>query len=318
MRSVALILALPALLLPACHRAGDPSGPLVAHGKGVAVATRDLQARIDEMPPAARARYASPEARKELLESLVLLELQAAEAERAGLGGGPDFREGGKRRMVQRLVQQRFHDPDSPRTIPDAEVRDYYESHLEDYVQPVKMRLAHITLEAPQGSPGRAARLVEARKLQARLLRESGSDPAAFETAIVSVVREGNPENQAAVLGLLSQAQLALAFTPTIAEAAWALPPGRPSEVLASPRGFHILQGSGGQPAMAVSLAQARGGIQVILYQARMAQAYREWVGKLLDQSQTVIDQGELARIRVEPEGPALTRPITPAGPAGR
>jgi hypothetical protein len=223
----------------------------------------------------------------------------AREAERAGLGDGPDFREGGKRRMVQRLVQTRFHDPEGPRAVPDAAVREHYQSHLDQFVQPVKMRVAHVTLEAPEGSPGRAGRQAEARKLRARLLRETSAAPEAFEAAIVAIARKGDPETHGAFLDLMSREQLAGAFTPEIAEEAWALPPGRPSQVLSSPRGFHILQGYGGQPATAISLDQARGAIQVTLYQARMAEAYRVWTAELRERARVRIDEAEMARVGV-------------------
>jgi peptidyl-prolyl cis-trans isomerase C len=299
------VLALCTLLLPACSRAGDPAPPLVARGDGVAIPTAELQAAIDGMPPAARARHASLEARRELLDSLVVLELLAGEARRAGLGDGPDFREGGKRKMVQRLVQNRFHDPDGPRTVPEAEVRAYYEANLDRYVQPVKMSLAHITLEAPEGSPRRGARLAEARRLRDRLARDGARDPEAFAAAVASIVKAGDPETQAADLGLLSEEQITRAFTPDVAKAAWALPPGQPSPVLSSPRGFHILQGNGGQPALQATLDQARGGIQVVLYQARMAEAYGRRVRELRDAAQVQVDEEQLARIRVVPEGAA-------------
>jgi peptidyl-prolyl cis-trans isomerase C len=292
-------LALLCCLMPACQGPAATSSSLVAQGEGVAIPAADLQARIDEMPSAARARYASIDARRQLLDSMILLELMAREAERAGLGDGPDFKEGGKRMMVQRLVQKRFHDPEGPRTVSDGDVRDHYERNVGQYVQPVRMRVAHITLEAPEGSAVRSARQAEARRLRARLLRETATNPEAFEAEIITIAREGNPETHGAFLDLLSKEQLAQTFTPAIAEAAWALPPGQPSQVLPSPRGLHILQGYGGQPATSVSLEQARGGIQVVLYQARMAEAYRQWSAQLREKAQVRIDEAELSRVGV-------------------
>jgi peptidyl-prolyl cis-trans isomerase C len=287
------------LLLPACTVPAAPAAPRVARGEGVSIPTAELQARIDGLPPEVRARYASIDPRRELLDSMILLELMAREAERAGLGDGPDFKEGGKKRMVQRLVQQRFHDPEGPRAVPDAEIREYYDRNVDQYVQPVRMRVAHITLEAPEGAPLRRARKAEAEKLRARLARETANDPDAFEAAIVAIARKGDPETQGAFLDLLSREQVARAFTPEIAEVAWSLPPGQPSQVLSSPRGFHVLQGYGGQPEMKVSLDQARGGIQVILYQARMAEAYRQWTAQLREKAQVRVDEAELARVGV-------------------
>jgi parvulin-like peptidyl-prolyl isomerase len=200
---------------------------------------------------------------------------------------------------VQRLVVTRFRDPEGPRTVSDADVRAYYEEHRAEYVQPVKMRVAHITLEAPEGSPRRLARSAEARSLRERIVRDAPTNPEAFEAAITEIARAANPEDQASILGLLSREQLAVAFTPEIAKVAWDLPPADPSKVLASPRGFHILQGQGGQPAVNVSVDQARGAIQVILYQSRMADAYRQWASQLREQAKVRIDETELAKVRI-------------------
>jgi peptidyl-prolyl cis-trans isomerase C len=294
-----LVTLLALLALPACDHASGPESPLVAQGAGVVIATSELQARIDEMTPALRARYASLEARRELLDGWILTELMAREAERAGLAQGPDFQAGGKKQMVQRLVVMRFRDPEGPRTVSDADVRAYYEEHLDDYVQPVKMRVAHVTLDAPEGSAGRAARGAEARRIRDRVVREAVTNPEAFEAAITEIARAARSENHASILGLLSREQLAEAFTPEIAKVAWDLPPGVPSKVLASPRGFHILQGQGGQPARNVSVDQARGAIQVILHQSRMAEAYRQWTSQLREQAKVRIDESELAKVHV-------------------
>jgi peptidyl-prolyl cis-trans isomerase C len=285
------------LSLPACDRPGLPSEPLVAAGNGVTITTREMQGRIDEMSPALRSRYTSVEAKRELLDTWVLSELMAREAELAGLANGPDFQAGGKKQMVQRLVLMRFRDPEGPRTVSDAEVRAYYGEHAAEYVQPVKMRVAHITFEAPEGSPGRSRRGAEARKIRDRIIRDASTNPDAFEAAITEVARTASPVTQGAFLGLLTRDELARAFTPEIADVAWGLSPNAPSSVLASPRGFHILQGYGGQPEVNVTVDQARGAIQLILYQARMADAYRKWTARLREQARVRIDESELAKV---------------------
>jgi peptidyl-prolyl cis-trans isomerase C len=303
LHALARLVALSTLLAaPGCDGPSRPAGPLIAEGPEVAIPTSEVQARLDEMPPARRARYASLEARRELVESSILLEMQAREAEKMGLAGGPDFQAGGKARMVQRMLLMRFHDPEGPASVSDADVRAYYDEHREEYVQPVKMRVAHITFEAPEGSPGRSSRRDEARRMRERIAREGATNPDAFRDAISGIAHTRNPDVQGAALGLLSREQLARAFTPEIAEAAWGLPPDRPSAVLASPRGFHILQGQGGQPAMDVSVEQARGAIRIILYQARMADAYREWTAQLRGRANVRVSEPELARLRIAPE----------------
>jgi hypothetical protein len=196
-------------------------------------------------------------------------------------------------------VVSRFHDPEGPKTIPDADVRAYYEEHRDTYVQPVKTRLAHIVLECPEGSPRRPARAKEAARLRERIVRDRASDPDPFRSAMEAITRGRDPETQAVFLGLVSREHLGDLLPLAIVKAAWDLGPEAPSPVLPSPRGFHLLQNYGGQPALQRTLEQARGEIQIILYQARMAEAYRQWTVQLLDNARVRIDEAELARVAV-------------------
>ncbi|MEI6224189.1 MAG: peptidylprolyl isomerase, partial [Deltaproteobacteria bacterium] len=237
------------------------------------------------------------------------------EAVRAGMRTDADSGEAGRKRMVQGLVVRRFHDPEGPKTIPDADVRAYYEEHRDRYDQPVKTRLAHIVLECPEGSPRRPARAREAARLRERIVGDRASDPDPFRSAMEAITRAGDPETQAIFLGLVSQQDLGDFLPAVIVKAAWDLGPEAPSPVLSSPRGFHLLQNYGGQPALRKTLEQARGEIQIILYQARMAEAYRQWRTQLRESARVRIDKAELARVRVDPGSPPT---LTPAGPAGR
>jgi len=311
LRTVAILV----LALPAACNASPPRPPRVAEGDGVVITTAEMQARIDALTPADRARVGSPEARRALLDSWILFDLMAREAERAGMRADGDSGEAGKKRMVQKFVVSRFHDPEGPRTIPDADARAYYEEHRDTYFQPVKTRLAHIVLECPEGSPRRPARATEAARLRERIVRDRASDPDPFRSAMEDITRARDPETQAIFLGLVSQDHLGDFLPPTVAQAAWDLGPEAPSPVLSSPRGFHLLQNYGGQPALHRTLEQARGEIQTILYQARMAEAYRQWTAQLREKAHVRIDEAALARVRVDPGSPPT---LTPVGPAGR
>jgi peptidyl-prolyl cis-trans isomerase C len=303
-RSRALLLSL--ALLPAIGRASvPPPSPAVATGVGVRLTVGELEARIAAMPGPARSAYASDEARRELLDSMILFQLMAREAERDGLDPGQAPGEEGRRRAVQRHVQRRFHDPDGPATVPDAEVRRYYAEHAAEYHQPVRMRVSWITFEAPEGSARRDAIRQRAAALRSRIAADGASDPGAFARAVERIAREADPETTAVAVSLLSREELGRAFTEEVADAAWALPPGRPSPVLASPRGFHILEGSGGLPARDVTLEQARGTIRIVLYQARMAEEYRGWIADLRANAGVRIDAAELARMAPGPARPA-------------
>lgn len=84
-----------------------------------------LRARIDEQPPLLRARFSSPEMKKELLESMVRFELLAGEARKRGLDKDPEVQEGVRKLMVQRLLRSAF-DEQPGQAAGEDELRRYY------------------------------------------------------------------------------------------------------------------------------------------------------------------------------------------------
>lgn len=297
MRWLSLALLLGSVIHPVAARSADVSPPpALATADGIRITAADLQARIDAAPERSRSAYASAEARRELLEAMIVHALIAREAARARGDAGTGTAEDDARLEVQRYLQRRFHDPDGPASVPEAEVRRYYDEHLDAYRQPVRMAVSWITFEAPEGSSRREAIRRRAADLRARIVG-SGTAPEAFAGAVEEVTRAANPEVVATPPTLLSLEKLARLLTAEIADAAWALAPGEVSPLLASPRGFHLLQGSGGQPARDVTLDQARGGIRIVLYQARMAEAFRRWVAELRERADVRIDGEQLARV---------------------
>jgi parvulin-like peptidyl-prolyl isomerase len=234
-------------LLAALAGCGRPSEPLVARGKGVAIRTADVRAKIEALPPAQRERYASRDAVRALVDDLVLGELLARAAEQAGFKnetGDP----AGKKRMVQALLVKRFADPEGAKAIPEDELRRAYEEHRSEYVQPLKLGVLHLFLDAPAARRSGDARALARRSGAHRRRREGGPDsPFAFAAIAREVSEEPGSREQGGDLGQLSKEDLARRFSPEIAEGV-AGAGNRTSDVLASDRGFHILKLNGGTP----------------------------------------------------------------------
>ena len=70
-----------------------------------------FRARMAEQSEQVRARYATPEKRREFLDSLIRFEVLAAEARRQGLERDPEVARTLEKVMVQRLVQLKFAGP---------------------------------------------------------------------------------------------------------------------------------------------------------------------------------------------------------------
>jgi peptidyl-prolyl cis-trans isomerase C len=131
--------------------------------------------------PFLRARYNSPERRRELLDQLVRFELLAQEAHSRGLDEEPEVQRTRKQVLIRRFLKQEYEDRIQPTDITDDEVRAFYEAHPSEFHQPEQVRISHI-LVAREADATRILRLIQASPNDVRLFRQLAeqydTDPA--------------------------------------------------------------------------------------------------------------------------------------------
>src|ERR1700674_4127869 len=136
-----LCLTFTLLGLVACKRGAErKSGPAVATVGGDTITADEFKRRLDEVSPFLRARYNTVERKKEFLENIIRNELLAQEAERRGLDKTPAVREQTKRAMIQELLKQQLDQRLSGSDLADAELKQFYDAHQEDFVKPDRAR----------------------------------------------------------------------------------------------------------------------------------------------------------------------------------
>jgi len=87
------------------RRAPAPTPDTVALVGGRPIVQADLYRQLQRLPPELRSRYAQPEHRHELLESLVGTELLALEAERQGFNRDPEYQNLIKQQLVNQYLR---------------------------------------------------------------------------------------------------------------------------------------------------------------------------------------------------------------------
>lgn len=109
------------------------------------VTVGDIEDAIAAQTEYQRQRYRDdPEALRELAHRLVDLQVLAREARRRELDRERAVREVVEGNLVQLLVRREIDERITPRSIPDAEVATYYQSHLEQYARPEMVRASHV------------------------------------------------------------------------------------------------------------------------------------------------------------------------------
>lgn len=260
----------------------------------------DFAARLAEQSPYLRARYNSPERRRELLDDMIRFELLVQEAKRLGLDRDPAVRRIETQALVDELLRTDVDPRLSRESISDADARAFYDAHTAEWNQPPQVRASHLrfgdraaanraltALRAASGDPELFRRLAREQSNDAAT-KESGGDLRFFSRPTPGTVVPGEPPA-------------------SVAEAAFALaePGDLAPQVVASPDGFHVVQLTARREAMARGFDEVKPMIVDRLLRERREAAIRELVTRLRREGHVEEDPSVLGSIRIDVAAPA-------------
>ena len=107
----------------------------------------DVQERINKQSPFVRARYSTPERKKEFLDSLIRFEVLANEAERRGYDKDPEVIRVMKQQMISKFLQKDFESKLKIEDVPEADVEKYYADHPAEFNQKDEVRVSQIVVK---------------------------------------------------------------------------------------------------------------------------------------------------------------------------
>jgi peptidyl-prolyl cis-trans isomerase C len=114
---------------------------------GVPITVREFQDRINKQSPYIRARYTSPEQKKEFLDNLVRFEVLALEAKAQGFDKNSDVVRTMKQVMIQKLMKERFDTGISPEDVSEEEMQAYYKESEAEFHKPEEVRVSAIIID---------------------------------------------------------------------------------------------------------------------------------------------------------------------------
>jgi peptidyl-prolyl cis-trans isomerase C len=139
----------------------------------VTITVGEVEDAINAQSPFLRVRYRDRAQLRSFVDSMIRFELLARAAERAGIGREPEVVRVGKQNAVQQLIRRDFDERVTPESVPEQDVRAYYEGHPEEFSRDELRRAAHIQLSSRED----AERLLpQAREADARVFRELARD----------------------------------------------------------------------------------------------------------------------------------------------
>jgi peptidyl-prolyl cis-trans isomerase C len=298
-------LAVAVLAVLACSKSPAKKGPVVASGGGISITAEELKARLDEQSPMIRSSFQSLDRKKQFLDNMLRFELLAKAAEKEGLANDPDVQFTMKKVMVSKYYQKFFQDQGSAKGVPDAEVQKYYDEHQDEFHRPARIHLAHVFLKAEAGSPERAKKAAEAKKLLQKVLAEEKKNPTALASTARDVSEDAATKTVGGDLALKTKAELEQAYGKAFAEAALNLKDNETSaSVLESPHGLHLVRALGRQPELNRPLDEVKPQIAARLGSQRKTKEFDDFVKKLREDAKVQVNDAELEKVAVA-AGPA-------------
>ncbi len=307
--------ALGALAPFACKKAS--SGPAVAHVGDEVITAEEFKRRIDEQSPFLRARYGTLERKKELLEALIRNELLAQEAQREGLDKSPAVRDATKRAMIQELIKKQLDEKMSGSDIPEADLRAFYEAHLDDYVKPERARVYHIFLPAKDAKEKAHAKAKASALLKDIQAREKKGEANAFQAAAIKESNDPLSAPMGGDLRFLSKDELTRSHGAELANAAFDLKnPGEVAGPLETAAGVEVVKLQVKTVALNRTFDESKETVRGRMARERRSKQYDDFVKKLRDGGKVVIDEAELAKVNAEAAPVPVASPQASPAPA--
>lgn len=263
---------------------------ILATVDGVPITVGELQERLNRMSPYIRQRYTSLEQKKEFLDSLIRFEVLAKEAERRGLGNDPEVVRTMKQVMIQKLMRDEFEVKLTPDAITDADVKKYYDGHLDEFVKPEEVRAAAIVLKSKD----------QATRVAAEAAGEAGQTNKGFRDLVAKYSADDETKLRGGDLRWMAADSKDLPG-PVVAAAFTLANTGDVSGVVDDGKGgFWVLKQTGRRKAMTRTLDEAGQQIRNKLYREKRVDAQKVFIDGLREKSKIEVDDGNLAKVRID------------------
>lgn len=265
----------------------------------------DFAERLGGQSPYLRARYNSPERRREFLDNMVRFELLAVEATKRGFDKSDDVTRVRRQMMVQQMMQDLF-DKDGLKLsdISDAEIKTYYDANKAEFEKPAQVRASQIVFKDKVAADKVLSQIKAKpednelfRKLTKQYNEDAQTKDSLGDLQFFSADKDAGEGSEAVRPQAVRKAAFSLAKVGDVYP-----------EVVQSELGFHILKLTGKREAMNRSLEDARRLIQNRLWRQKREQAIESFVADLRTKAHVKENPELLAKVEVKSDPAAKKR----------
>ncbi len=152
MKKVVMLMVLFSLIIFACQKA-DMGGEYVVKIDNRKITEKDLKREFDTIPDMAKQFFAGPEGTEKFAEEIVKKEVLYLEALKRGYDKKEDFIKRLEEYKKVSLINQLLEDEMKKLSQPsEAELKEYYEKHKDDFTTNTQVRLSQIVVKDEQAA----------------------------------------------------------------------------------------------------------------------------------------------------------------------
>jgi peptidyl-prolyl cis-trans isomerase C len=243
---------------------------IVGWVNGQPITRQELEGRLEDLPPAYRAQFATPEGRQKLLDAMIEERVWTLAAEKAGVPNRPEIARQLEQQRNTTVIRSYLGEVMQGAPAPnDSLVQVYFEAHKNEapFQTPEARRVRHIQL----------ATEAEARAVLTRLRK--GADFAALAKTLskdAATKEAGGELGRVERLGGVGS----LGRQPAIADSAFAVAKGAYAGPIKSPIGWHVIQVEDTIAPAPVAMEEARPRILSLLNREVQEKFYKDQLDK--------------------------------------
>jgi peptidyl-prolyl cis-trans isomerase C len=290
-------LVLGAAAAPGCKRKsksggaqGGDSTPVVAKVDDSRITVADVQERINKQSPFVRARYTTPEKKKEFLDSLIRFEVLANEAEKRGYDKDPEVQRVMKQQMISKFLQKDFESKLKVEDVPDADVEKYYKEHPAEFNQKDEVRVSEIVVKDKSKADKAMA---EARNL-AKAPAAAG-DQKGFRDLVTKYTEDEDAKARGGDLQFFDKESVK--YPKPIVEASFKLVEIGDVTSVKTDKGWSVLRLTQKRPGFNRPLPEVKRQIQQRLFRDLRSKSMETFVDGLKKKSKIEVNEDNLAKV---------------------
>lgn len=273
------------LFLASCAKEAEKKGEHVAKIDGTTITTEDVKREMAGLPEMAKVFFQGPEGTSKFVDELVKRELLYLEAKKKGLDKAEnvqkkveDFK---KVTLINQLLEKEI---ETWSKVSDEEVKQYYDTHKDDFIASNQVRLSHILVKSDD----------DVAKVYERLQKGEDFGKVAAELSMDKATAKSGGD-----LGSFKRGEMAK----ELEEVAFKVKKGETSMPVKMKDGIHIMKVTDAKGTV-VDFEKVKGAISERVRSMKQKEGFEKYIENLKKTYKTEVNKDALAKL-ASPSAPA-------------